>query len=36
MANATLVAGLGFGDEGKGSIIDYLTRRHGLRTQMKA
>jgi len=28
MANATLVAGLGFGDEGKGSIVDYLTRRH--------
>jgi len=29
MANVTAVAGLGFGDEGKGSIVDYLTRRHG-------
>lgn len=27
MKEAVLVAGLGFGDEGKGSIVDYLTRR---------
>lgn len=26
MANVILVAGLGYGDEGKGSIVDYLTR----------
>lgn len=26
--NAILVAGLGFGDEGKGSIVDSLTRKH--------
>src|SRR5271157_1837790 len=31
MAGVTLVAGFGFGDEGKGSIVDYLTRRHGAR-----
>ena len=29
MANVVLVAGMGFGDEGKGSIIDFLARRHG-------
>lgn len=28
MAKVVLVAGLGYGDEGKGSLIDYLTRRH--------
>ena len=28
MAKAYLVAGLGFGDEGKGSITDYLCRQH--------
>lgn len=27
MAKVVLVAGLGYGDEGKGSLIDYLTRR---------
>jgi adenylosuccinate synthase len=26
--NAIFVAGLGFGDEGKGSIVDALTRKH--------
>lgn len=26
---AFLVAGLGFGDEGKGSVVDWLVRRHG-------
>ena len=30
-ASALLVCGLGWGDEGKGSIVDYLTRRHGAR-----
>lgn len=29
--SAVIVAGLGFGDEGKGSIIDYLTRKHQAR-----
>lgn len=28
MMRAVLVAGLGFGDEGKGSIVDYLCRKH--------
>ena len=28
MANVLLVIGLGYGDEGKGGIIDYLTRKH--------
>lgn len=27
--HAILVVGLGFGDEGKGSVVDALTRRHG-------
>lgn len=31
MASALLVCGLGWGDEGKGSIVDYLTRRRGAR-----
>jgi adenylosuccinate synthase len=26
-----IVVGLGFGDEGKGSIVDHLVRRHGIR-----
>ncbi len=26
---ALIVAGLGFGDEGKGSVVDWLVRRHG-------
>lgn len=30
-ASALLVCGLGWGDEGKGSIVDYLTRRHSAR-----
>ncbi len=29
---AFLVAGLGFGDEGKGSIVDFLTRKYGAHT----
>ncbi len=29
MQHALVVAGLGFGDEGKGSIVDWLVRRHG-------
>lgn len=29
---AILVAGLGFGDEGKGSTVDYLTRKHDVHT----
>jgi adenylosuccinate synthase len=28
MTDVTIVAGLGFGDEGKGTIVDALTRRH--------
>ena len=28
MAETTLVIGLGFGDEGKGTVVDYLTRHH--------
>jgi adenylosuccinate synthase len=28
MRQALLVAGLGYGDEGKGSIVDYLARKH--------
>ena len=28
MANIILVAGLGFGDEGKGGVVDFLTRKH--------
>lgn len=30
MNEALIVVGLGFGDEGKGSIVDYLARRHAL------
>src|SRR5262249_276861 len=30
-AAVTLVAGLGFGDEGKGSIVDFLVRKTGAR-----
>jgi adenylosuccinate synthase len=29
VADASLVIGLGFGDEGKGTIVDYLTRQRG-------
>ena len=29
MKRVDVVVGLGYGDEGKGSIVDYLTRRHG-------
>lgn len=29
MAHAVMVVGLGWGDEGKGSIVDYLTKRDG-------
>jgi adenylosuccinate synthase len=29
MQYALMVAGLGFGDEGKGSVVDWLVRRHG-------
>jgi adenylosuccinate synthase len=29
MADITIIAGLGFGDEGKGSTVDWLTRHHG-------
>lgn len=29
MARATIVIGLGFGDEGKGAVVDYLTRESG-------
>ena len=32
---AFLVAGLGFGDEGKGSIVDYLVRRENARTVVR-
>lgn len=32
---AILVAGLGFGDEGKGSVVDYLSRRHGVKTVIR-
>lgn len=28
MAHVILIAGLGYGDEGKGSIVDYLARKH--------
>ena len=28
MATATIVAGLGFGDEGKGTTVDFLVRKH--------
>ena len=32
---AILVAGLGFGDEGKGSIVDALVRKHGAHTVVR-
>ena len=32
---AILVADLGYGDAGKGSVVDYLTRRHGARTVVR-
>lgn len=35
MANTILVAGLGFGDEGKGGIVDYLTRTTGARVVVR-
>lgn len=31
MQRAIVVAGLGYGDEGKGSVVDYLVRRHDSR-----
>ena len=33
MADVILVAGLGYGDEGKGSVIDYLSRLYGPTTE---
>lgn len=35
MANVVLVAGLGFGDEGKGSIVDWLTRTRKAHTVVR-
>jgi adenylosuccinate synthase len=32
---AFIVAGLGFGDEGKGSVVDWLVRRHGATTVVR-
>jgi adenylosuccinate synthase len=32
---AFMVAGLGFGDEGKGSVVDWLVRRHGASTVVR-
>lgn len=32
---AIIVIGLGFGDEGKGSIVDYLVRKHGVKTVVR-
>ena len=32
---AILVAGLGFGDEGKGSVVDFLTRKHESRLNVR-
>jgi len=32
MSKVILVAGAGFGDEGKGSIVDHLTRKHSAQT----
>lgn len=34
-ARAYVVAGLGFGDEGKGTTVDWLVRRHGARTVVR-
>ena len=31
MPRAILVGGLGNGDEGKGSLVDHLVRKHGIR-----
>jgi len=31
MPRSFIVVGLGFGDEGKGSVVDHLVRRHGIR-----
>ncbi len=35
MAKAIVVIGLGFGDEGKGSVTDYLTRKHSAHTVVR-
>ncbi len=35
MTLAILVAGLGFGDEGKGATVDFLTRLHGAHTVVR-
>jgi len=35
MAKVWIVVGLGFGDEGKGSVVDYLTRREGSHTVVR-
>ena len=35
MSNAFIVVGLGYGDEGKGTIVDYLTRQHGAHTVIR-
>ena len=31
-SSSTIVVGLGFGDEGKGTIVDALTHKHDFRT----
>lgn len=33
--NVFMVCGLGFGDEGKGSVVDYLVRKYGLKTVVR-
>lgn len=35
MKNVFIVVGLGFGDEGKGTIIDYLVRKHNVETVVR-
>ncbi len=35
MQKSYLVAGLGYGDEGKGTIIDYLTRQYGAKAVLR-
>lgn len=35
MGQAIIVVGLGFGDEGKGTIVDYLVREHQARTVVR-
>jgi adenylosuccinate synthase len=35
MANAYVVVGLGFGDEGKGSWVDHLVRKHDIRYTLR-